>query len=170
MKISRIEVNPVRPTLHIMVGMPGSGKTTYAKQLEQTTGAILFSPDPWQLILFGDDVNDPDHDRRHTAVEDIQWELAQKLLSKGVSVIMDFGYWGRSERRSLYETAKSLNAYFRVHYMDVPMDELMRRIDKRNADPNQPSFTVTEADMRLWFSWFEPVTPEELAEYSDLFP
>ena len=42
-------------TLFLMVGLPGSGKTTRAKELERETGAIRFTPDEWHLFLFGDD-------------------------------------------------------------------------------------------------------------------
>ena len=46
-------------TLFLMVGLPGSGKTTRAKELERETGAIRFTPDEWHLFLFGDDFHDP---------------------------------------------------------------------------------------------------------------
>ena len=38
-------------TLFLMVGLPGSGKTTRAKELERETGAIRFTPDEWHLFL-----------------------------------------------------------------------------------------------------------------------
>lgn len=41
------------PILHLMVGLPGSGKTTEAKRIEAQTGAIRFTPDEWQIELFG---------------------------------------------------------------------------------------------------------------------
>ncbi|WP_424949772.1 AAA family ATPase [Deinococcus sp.] len=41
------------PTLFLMVGLPGSGKTTLAKQLEQRHSAVRFTPDEWMMPLFG---------------------------------------------------------------------------------------------------------------------
>ena len=39
-----------KPTLTLMVGLPGAGKTTRAKELEQATGAVRFTPDEWHQI------------------------------------------------------------------------------------------------------------------------
>ena len=36
-------------TLHLMVGLPCSGKTTLAKQLEQERSALRLTPDEWQI-------------------------------------------------------------------------------------------------------------------------
>lgn len=65
-------------TLHLMVGLPGSGKTTLAKQIEKAQQAIRFTPDEWQIRLFGDDFqSEPnEHDKRHTEIENIMWGLA----------------------------------------------------------------------------------------------
>ena len=63
-----------KPTLTLMVGLPGAGKTTRAKELEQATGAVRFTPDEWHLFLFGDDFHDPRehalHDQRHDRNDD----------------------------------------------------------------------------------------------------
>ena len=91
-------MNRAKPTLHLMVGLPGSGKTTAAKVIEEESGAIRFTPDEWQLRLFGDETDDPQHDSRHTEVEKIMWELAEKLLKSGISVILDYGFWAVEER------------------------------------------------------------------------
>jgi len=34
-------------TLHLICGLPGSGKTTLSKKIEAETGAIRFCPDEW---------------------------------------------------------------------------------------------------------------------------
>lgn len=52
-------------TLHLMVGLPCSGKSTYARRLENETNALLLSLDVWHLKLFGDDVGHECHDARH---------------------------------------------------------------------------------------------------------
>ena len=90
-------------TLFLMVGLPGSGKTTRAKELERETGAIRFTPDEWHLFLFGDDFHDPQehelHNQRHDKVEALMWQVGKRLLAQGVSVILDFGFWAKEQRR-----------------------------------------------------------------------
>ena len=65
-----------QPCLHLMVGLPGSGKTTFAKRLAAEENAIRLTPDEWQLRLFGDDTDHPEHDRRHSHIEALMWDLA----------------------------------------------------------------------------------------------
>ena len=91
-------------TLHLMVGLPGSGKTTFAKKLAQQHNAVLFSPDDWQFKLFGNDINDPTHDENHTKIEELMWDVAQDILKTGTDVILDFGCWAKEGEfdRALY--------------------------------------------------------------------
>ena len=158
----------MKATLHLMVGLPGSGKTTYAKRLEKEISAVRFSPDEWQIKLFGNDINDPEHDRRHTAVEEIMWDCAERLLKQNVSVILDFGFWSAEERLALCKTAKSLNVNFAVHFMDVPKDELLKRISFRNQNENEISFTVLPHHIDEWYACFESVTNDERIAYSSI--
>ncbi len=58
-------------TLHLMIGLPCSGKTTYAKELAVRERALLLTPDVWQLKLFGKDFPGPYHDKRHSDIESI---------------------------------------------------------------------------------------------------
>ena len=37
----------------LIVGLPGAGKTTRAKELESTASALRLTPDEWQIALFG---------------------------------------------------------------------------------------------------------------------
>ena len=69
--------------LHLMVGLPGSGKTTRARVLEAETGALRLTPDEWQTRLFADDMHHPEHDRRHGEIEAIMWEVANSVLRQG---------------------------------------------------------------------------------------
>lgn len=42
------------PTVHLLCGLPGAGKTTLARRLEAGLPAIRFSLDEWMLRLYPD--------------------------------------------------------------------------------------------------------------------
>lgn len=148
--------------LTLMVGLPGSGKTTRAKALAASTGALRLTPDEWQTRLFADDMHHPDHDRRHDMVEAIMWEVAAHILARGGDVILDFGFWSRAERRDFAARARALGADCRVQFEDVPFEELERRVTLRNAAA-QGSFVIPVPILREWAKLFEPPDADELA-------
>src|SRR5437879_1890710 len=83
------------PTLILMCGLPGSGKTTLAKKLEQERKALRLTPDEWITPLYGAELSQPELDACRDPVEAVQWSVAERALSLGVSVILDFGFWSR---------------------------------------------------------------------------
>jgi hypothetical protein len=85
------------PTLHLIIGLPGSGKTTLAKQLERQHSALRLTPDEWVTRLFGVEVPEEPDIARDT-VETLLWQIATRALSLGVDVVLDFGCWARGAR------------------------------------------------------------------------
>jgi predicted kinase len=149
--------------LHLMVGLPGSGKTTRAKALAAQTGALRLTPDEWQLRLFSDDMHHPDHDRRHNEVEALMWEVATAFLKTGNDVILDFGFWSRAERADFARRAKALGAQCRVHYEDIALEELERRVSERNVSAANSHFVIPLDNLRQWAKLFEPPDADELS-------
>ena len=145
-----------------MVGLPCSGKTTLAKQLEHGRSALRLTPDEWQVALFGQDAKEPEHDARHTMIEAMLWNIASRALELGTNVILDFGFWAREEREDYRLRAKDLGASSEVHFLDVPKEELLRRLAVRNSQPSQVSFHISEESMIPWIEFFQRPTPEEL--------
>ncbi len=47
MKVISFAQNAKSPLLHLICGLPGSGKTTLAKTIAGSTEAFRFSPDEW---------------------------------------------------------------------------------------------------------------------------
>ena len=149
-------------TLHLMVGLPCSGKTTLAQKLEQELPALRLTPDGWQIRLFGQDAEEPEHDTRHNLIEAMLWNIAGRALELGTNVILDYGFWAREEREDYRLRAKQLGAGSEVHFLDVPEDELLRRLKKRNSLPSQESFLISEKAMKPWIAFFQKPTPDEL--------
>ena len=149
-------------TLHLMVGLPCSGKTTLAQKLEQELPALRLTPDEWQIRLFGQDAEEPEHDARHSLIEAILWNIASRALELGTNVILDYGFWAREEREDYRLRAKQLGAGSEVHYLDVPEDELLRRLEKRNSRPSQESFHISQEAMKPWMAFFQKPTLDEL--------
>jgi predicted kinase len=143
------------PRLIIVCGLPGSGKTTHAKLLEARLGAIRLSADEWMDALSLDLYDEP----RRAQIEALQWKLAQELLTLGLTVIIEWGTWGRSERDTLRLRARALGAAVELHYLSAPVDVLLERIQRRGME--KPPI---ERDQLLrWVETFQVPTPEEIA-------
>jgi predicted kinase len=149
-------------TLHLMVGLPCSGKTTLARQLEDKYSALRLTTDEWHNRLFGQDATDKQHDARHVLFESLLWEVASRVLTLGVDVILDFGFWGRSERDDFRSRAKSLGVDFKIHYTYAPEEVLLKRLVERNAQVPDGVFQIPETSLKKWFLIFEPPSKEEL--------
>lgn len=148
-------------TLHLMVGLPCSGKTTLARPLERKYSALRLTPDEWQVRLFGQDATDPEHDTRHSLIEALQWEVAERALVLGIDVILDFGFWTREEREDFRSRARRLGASSEVHFVDVPSDELLRRLASRNRQPGL-AFQIPEEMMESWIASFQKPDQDEM--------
>src|SRR3954465_5914980 len=102
------------PTLHLISGLPCSGKTTYANRLRADTQAVLFSLDFWLISLFGrygiEAVGHEEHTRRVLACRDVMWQSASELLVRSVDVILDDGFFLRAHRQRYAQVAHDLGA------------------------------------------------------------
>jgi predicted kinase len=157
-------------TLHLMVGLPCSGKTTLARELEAHYSALRLTTDEWHIRLFGYDYGDTMteadealHGARHEAVESIIWDVAERALVLGVDVILHFGCWVRSQRDELRARARSVGADFNIHFADVPEEVLCERLEARNALRAEGTFFIPAAKLKEWIHIFEPPSSEELA-------
>ena len=149
-------------TLHLIVGLPCSGKTTLAEQLERRHQAILLSPDEWQIRLFGRDLDHPKHDWRHDSIEDLLWNVAAKVLGHEIDVVLDFGFWKRIEREDYRSRAAAVGAKTVIHYLDVPEEVLFRRLDIRNELLPDGTYHIPREMLKEWIHHLEPPDDEEL--------
>ncbi len=148
-------------TLFLICGLPGSGKTTLAKQLEFSQPALRLCPDEWITPLLANATDTVELDRLRTPVESVQWEVAKRVLTLGVDVILENGFWSRDERARYRSQAEALGVRVELCYLEVGRDELWARLSKRNANLPPVTFAVRKDQLDLWLSWFEPPTADE---------
>lgn len=144
-----------RGRLIVICGLPGAGKTTLAAALTERLGATLFASDDW-LDALHLDMWDQDSRRR---VEELQWQMAQRILALGGTAITEWGSWSRAERDQLREGARALGARAELVYLSAPVEVLYERVARRGRE-NPP---ITLEMLRQWADVFEAPSPEELA-------
>jgi predicted kinase len=142
-----------------MVGLPGAGKTTRAKELAAAHPALRLTPDEWMISLF--DGSQPDGKR--DLLEGRLIALALQALQLGTNVVLDFGLWSRDERSALRWLAASAGASCQVIYLPVGKDVQRARIAQREATAPHTTFPMTEADTDKWRTQFQAPDAAELS-------
>ena len=155
-RLVMIEGANKQPRLVLLCGLPAAGKTTVARELADAYGAVRLNADEWKLALG----IDPFDDDARVRLEAQLLALTQRLLTLGTSVILEWGFWARVERDELRDMARSLEAAVELRFLDVPYEELVRRVVERTANGGIP---ITADNMETSRGIFQPPTEEELS-------
>jgi predicted kinase len=152
--------------MYVMAGLPASGKTTRAKEIERDGNALRLTPDEWMIPLFADLAPRPfgqslAGEKRDVLEGRLVW-LALRALQLGTSVILDFGVWGKDERSALHHLALSAQARFQLVYLQVDEDEQARRVQQRNAHGPATAFAILPGELQAWRQSFQEPDEAEL--------
>lgn len=149
MEIPKIE----NPTLYILIGVPGSGKSTYAEELFQKSerGIALVSSDQIRKSLYGNE-SCQDNPKK---VFSIAHQAIKDMLASGRDVIFDATNIYAKDRMDLirkvcFEVKKEIR--FVAIYFDTPIETCIARqelrerkvptkvIEKMNRQMEKPIF------------------------------
>ena len=150
--------DPCAATMLLVVGLPGAGKTTRAKELAAANRALRLTPDHWMIPLFGE----PMADGKRFVLEGRLISIALQALRLGISVVLDYGLWGRDERWALRWLARSAGASCQVVYLPVAKDVQLARIAHRHATTPHQTFPMSETDVDQWREQFQAPDAAEL--------
>jgi predicted kinase len=151
-----------KATLILFCGLPGSGKTTLAKQLAKQYHAIRLNTDEWMADLGFD----PNEEPLHTNMQLRLWELAKEMLTLGHDVVLEDGLWMKPERDKKRHAAKDLSVGTELHYLKVPLEELIQRLESRNKANQHGHAQVNRSEIEQFYKIFEAPDESELALFS----
>jgi predicted kinase len=149
--------------LVLICGLPASGKSTLARQLAPKIPAVRLDKDEWATRL-GADVWD---DEFRVRLEHQLWVLTQELLARGQSVILEWGHWARVERDEKRLGARALGVGVELHYLDVPLDHLIERAERRNVSGEWAASPMTRAHFATWAMTFQPPDDAEISLFDE---
>lgn len=113
-----------KPTLYLLLGLPGSGKTTAAKQIAKLTGAVHLSSDNFRLSLFNNPTFTQDeHDALYKTLD----YMCELLLTNGTSVVYDANLNRHMHRVEKYRLAKKTGAKVKLYWLQVHRDTAKAR-------------------------------------------
>jgi len=81
----------------------------------------------------------------------------------GANVIIENGFWGRSQRDETRLRARELDVAVHLDYEPIGLDELWTRLQRRNAALSPRTPTVTWEQLVEWERLFQPPSDAELA-------
>ena len=150
-----------KPIVYLLCGFIGAGKTTFARKLEERTGAVRITKDEWLIRLIG---NDPtidgyaDYDRK---ICGLSRDVAFQLVEKGIDVIIDEGFWEKEQRALLRRRIEAIGAEAVLYYLDTPIETIRERVARRSANPMKDSFRISRAMLDNYLKYWQPPSEDE---------
>jgi predicted kinase len=145
-----------RPRFIILVGLPGSGKTTWRKtKVAQGYKGVVINPDDIRKSVFGAYF---DPKKEHDVWKYIYGKLRRTLL-KGENICFDATNVKKKRRKALIRLGHEYNAYIEALYFKVPSEVALKRNVERPADERVP--------VGIMIRMIRNIQPPELSEGFD---
>ncbi len=119
-----------RPAIVILIGLPGSGKSHFARLLSKRYPAAILDSDALRSVLY--------ESPQHTAQENARlfpatYVLTRRLLDRGVPVVLDATNLKEANRKPLYRLARDAGARLVIVRLRAPFAVMRERLAKRDA-------------------------------------
>ena len=159
-----------RPILVMFVGVPGSGKTTFASQIAEALHAVLLNSDSLRFSMWGNLAAIREH-HADTIERSYNNQLtfgaldyaAGQIIRSGNDVVYDCNANTREERRRMADVALRFDGVGIVVCIQTPLDVSARRLAGRRAADGQTNHSFESATAAVGHyskQIEEPTTPE----------
>ena len=109
-------------TLHFLIGLPGSGKSTFAKKIAKDNFAVILSSDNIRKELFGYENQD-----NNGKVFEVMNNRAIELLENNIDVVYDATNLNEKKRRTIISRAKNVESKIVAYLCCTQIDKILER-------------------------------------------
>ena len=148
--------------LFLINGYIASGKTTYAKRLESETNAVRFTLDEWMVHFYGDNPPVEKFAEYEENIKSMIWAMAENFLTNNISVILDYGFWKRSDRDDYRGRAKVLEVSCELHALSSDDETALSRLKSRTNEMPDGALFIDENAYHILKEKFEPLDEDEV--------
>ncbi|MFA5003701.1 MAG: ATP-binding protein [Candidatus Saccharimonadales bacterium] len=141
-----------------MIGYPGSGKSHFARELANETGAKWLNNDRVRSSLF-DDPMDPANLHNYPVIYDAMDDATRQALAAGHDVVYDANVNHRAERMKNAELAKVAGARAVTVWVQTPVEKAVERVGSRGATAEQ--FRLSEESVLKHIARLEEPAADE---------
>ena len=127
------KITPIKPFILMLYGFPGSGKTSFGRQMSEELGIVHLQEDKIRSDLFGDNVSAGAFKGSRKVLN----YMAHDYLKGGISLVYDAGVVRASERRKVREIAHLTKATPILIWLQADPETTFDRTqnrDRRKAD------------------------------------
>lgn len=133
----------MKPILAVMVGISGSGKSTFASGLRTSLKAELVETDAIRVELTGN----AEDQSQNGKVFAIAKRRVNDYLSSGKNAIIDATSLDVKARKDWIDIGKANNAEMRAYFVDTPVDVAKRQNASRTR--KVPEFVINKQASKL---------------------
>ena len=148
--------------LIFLCGKMAAGKSTLARDLARQENAVLLVQDEFLDSLFPGEITDIAGFVKYSArLRDALAPHIHSLLSRGISVVLDFPGNTKAQRAWFRQLFEGANADHELHFVDASDALCKRQLKDRSKDLTPGSAWTTDAEFEGITVYFQPPSEEE---------
>jgi predicted kinase len=148
--------------LIFLCGKMAAGKSTLAKELAHRENAVLLVQDEFLDHLFPGEITDiPGFVKYSSRLKNAIGPHVGVLLSKGISVVLDFPANTKGQRVWFRELFESVNAQHELHFVDASDALCKHQLKERSKELPAGAPWTTDAEFEAITVYFQPPSDEE---------
>jgi predicted kinase len=157
----RIGLDKRKPIVYLICGFIGAGKTTFAKKLEEKTGAVRITKDEWSIRFIGNDPTIDGYEEWDQKICELSRDVAFQLAEKGIDVIIDEGFWEKEQRDEMRRRTGTIGAQVVMYYVETPIETIRERVVERNNTLTKDSFKMSREMVDTYLMYWQPPGEDE---------